>query len=153
MLTSAIVLSKDSMTKRFKPRCLCYWLVDSLYFKNWLKGNQKLRKTKIHFFLSCKFLYSAIMWVNNPLWKHIYWQNMRLGIEKNVLKKTSFRAFLRSFRIFFPGFSKWTSDCLWAMTRNRFLQQGSQDNWYFSIYMFTSSFILKIFSSYINPVY
>ena len=28
MITSAIVLSKVSMTKRFKPRCLCYWRVD-----------------------------------------------------------------------------------------------------------------------------
>ena len=141
MITSAIVLSKDSMTKRFKPRCLCYWLVDSLYFKNWLKGNQKLRKTKIH----CELIIPYEIIFIDKTWD---W-----GLRKMCLKKLHSGPSWEASEFFSPGFSKWTSDCLWAMARNRFLQQGSQDNWYFSIYMFTSIFILKIFSSYINPVY
>ena len=34
MITSAIVLSKVLATKRFKPRCLRYWQVDSPYLEN-----------------------------------------------------------------------------------------------------------------------
>ena len=41
MITSAIVVSKVSVTKICKPRCLCYWLVDSPYLENWLKTYKK----------------------------------------------------------------------------------------------------------------
>ena len=34
MIASAFVSSKVSTTKRFKPRCLCYWPVDSPYLEN-----------------------------------------------------------------------------------------------------------------------
>ena len=49
MITSAIVLSKVSMIKRLKPRCLYYWQVDSRYLEKWLKHNQKLHNNKIPF--------------------------------------------------------------------------------------------------------
>ena len=39
--------------------------------------------------------------------------------------------------------SKWTNDCLRTTAIKGFLQQESQDKWYFSIYMFTSIFFLK----------
>ena len=66
---------------------------------------------------------------------------MRLGIEGKVLKRL--QGLPENFQNFFPGFSKWASDSLWAMAIKSFPQQGSQDKWYFSIYMFTSIFFLN----------
>ena len=63
------------------------------------------------------------------------------GLRKRCLKRL--QGLPENFQNFFPGFSKWASDSLWAMTIKSFLQQGSQDKWYFCIYMFTSIFFLN----------
>ena len=153
MIKSAIVLSKAWISKQFKRRCLCHWLVDSSYLENWLKHNHKLHNIKISFcrnnwyFQACGShednIIFPLIWLfifsncvgDNPLRKYIYWQNMRLEIRESCLE--NFRTFLRSFRIYFPGFSNWTSDCLWVMAIKEFLRQGSQDKWYFSTSIFS----------------
>ena len=89
-------------------------------------------------FLWCEFLDSAIVWVNNPSKTYINWPSMRLRIEKKVIRETSWPSW--EVLDLFPGFYKWTSDCLWAIVIKGFLQQESQDKLEFSIYMFTSIF-------------
>ena len=156
----AIVLSKVSVTKTFKLRCLCYWLVDSPYLKNWLKHNQNIYNQ--NFFLEKQLGFSC-MWIlptriiKCSLWCELFsnyvliipYESIFIDktwdwvLRKRCLKKL--RSLPEKFQVFFQLFSKWTSDCLWAMAINRFLQQGSQDIWYFSIYMFTNIFFLRYF--------
>ena len=47
MITSAVVLSKFSTNKMFKPWFLCYWQVDCPYLETLLKHKPKMPNTKI----------------------------------------------------------------------------------------------------------
>ena len=170
MITSAIVLSKISMTKSFKSRCLCYWRVDSPYLENCLKHNQKLHNTKISFwrnswdfqawesrqenkiFPLMWILHSAIVWVNNPFWKYIYWQNMRLGIEKKVLKKL--QDLPETFQNYFSRIFQ-MDQWLFVSNGNKRISstRKSRKIILFYLYVYKHFFSLKMFSSYITPVY